>query len=215
MMTYRALPITVLVFATLALGVPASPSAQTVTTKHKASTDAKVSSSTKASPTTKGSSSTRAKGATSARSSHATSTHGASSAGASAGGKAGVSKSAASKSGVNANKSGVKTSGKRGAKKSTGGRQRGQTAPTPERITEIQQALAKSGAFEGTPSGKWDDSTADALRKFQAAHGLNASGKLDAPTLNQLGLGSSTAGMAPPTPSVKTSSTKLPSDIQQ
>jgi peptidoglycan hydrolase-like protein with peptidoglycan-binding domain len=43
----------------------------------------------------------------------------------------------------------------------------------------------------------------DAVRKFQAAHGLNASGKLDAKTLQQLGLGSSTAGVAPPTPLVK------------
>ena len=126
-----------------------------------------------------------------------------------------MSKSSANKSGVDASKSAVKKSGKRGGRKSGGGRQRGQTAPTPERITEIQEALAKNGAFEGTPSGKWDDSTAEAMRKFQAAHGLNATGKLDAPTLNQLGLGSSTAGVAPPTPSVKTSSTKLPSDIQQ
>jgi peptidoglycan hydrolase-like protein with peptidoglycan-binding domain len=87
--------------------------------------------------------------------------------------------------------------------------------PTPDRISEIQQALAKNGALSGEPSGKWDDSTADAMRKFQAAHGLNATGRLDAPTLNRLGLGSATAGMAPPTPSVKTSSATLPADMQQ
>jgi peptidoglycan hydrolase-like protein with peptidoglycan-binding domain len=100
-------------------------------------------------------------------------------------------------------------------KKSTGGRQRGQMTPTPERITEIQEALSKNGAMSAAPSGKWDDSTADAMRKFQAAHGLNPTGKLDAQTLNHLGLGSSTAGMAPPAPTVRTSSATLPADIQQ
>jgi peptidoglycan hydrolase-like protein with peptidoglycan-binding domain len=88
-------------------------------------------------------------------------------------------------------------------------------APTPERISEIQQALAKNGAFAGEPSGKWDDSTVDAMRKYQTAHGLNPTGKLDALTLRQLGLGSPTAGVAPPTPMVRTSSAALPSDIQQ
>src|SRR5690242_171998 len=67
-------------------------------------------------------------------------------------------------------------------------RERGQKAPTPDRIAEIQQALAKNGAYTGTPNGKWDDSTEDALRKFQESHGLNATGKLDARTLQQLGL---------------------------
>jgi peptidoglycan hydrolase-like protein with peptidoglycan-binding domain len=77
---------------------------------------------------------------------------------------------------------------------------RGQQAPTPERITEIQQALAKGGSFSGSPNGKWDDSTVGAVKNFQGAHGLNPSGKLDAPTLQKLGLGSATAGVAAPTP---------------
>jgi len=80
------------------------------------------------------------------------------------------------------------------------GRQRGQKAPDPQRITQIQQALAKDGSFAGTPNGKWDASTVDGMKKFQAAHGLNPSGKLDAKTLQQLGLGSQTAGIAPPLP---------------
>src|SRR5205807_10277938 len=61
-------------------------------------------------------------------------------------------------------------------------REKGQKAPTADRISEIQQALAKDGAYNGEPNGKWDNSTVDAVRKFQAAHGLNASGKLDAKT---------------------------------
>jgi peptidoglycan hydrolase-like protein with peptidoglycan-binding domain len=77
-------------------------------------------------------------------------------------------------------------------------REKGQKAPTPERITEIQQALAKNGAYSATPNGKWDDSTVEAMRNFQETHGLNPTGKLDAKTLQQLGLGGQTSGVAPP-----------------
>jgi murein L,D-transpeptidase YcbB/YkuD len=86
-------------------------------------------------------------------------------------------------------------------------RQKGQTAPTPDRISEIQTALAKDRSFSGTPNGKWDDSTVDAMKKFQSAHGLNPTGKLDALTLQKLGLGSQTAGIAAPMPPISSSST--------
>ena len=89
-------------------------------------------------------------------------------------------------------------------------RQVGQKAPTPQRISEIQQALSKNGAYTGAPNGKWDASTVEAMKKFQGAHGLTPSGKLDAKTLQQLGLGSQTAGIAPPTPAVRISSTNVP-----
>jgi peptidoglycan hydrolase-like protein with peptidoglycan-binding domain len=95
--------------------------------------------------------------------------------------------------------------GKRTSRRSSR-RERGQKAPTPERISEIQQALAKDGSFTGKPNGKWDASTIEATRKVQEAHGLNPSGKLDAKTLQQLGLGSQTAGVAPPIPPVSASS---------
>jgi len=85
-------------------------------------------------------------------------------------------------------------------------RERGQKVPAPERISEIQQALAKDGSFAGTASGKWDDSTVEAMKKFQAGHGLNPSGKLDALTLQKLGLGSQTAGVAAPIPPIATTS---------
>jgi peptidoglycan hydrolase-like protein with peptidoglycan-binding domain len=85
--------------------------------------------------------------------------------------------------------------------------EKGQKVPTPARISEIQQALAKDGSFSGTPNGKWDDSTVEAMKKFQDAHGLNPSGKLDAKTLQQLGLGSQTAGVAPPLPPTSSTTT--------
>ena len=78
-------------------------------------------------------------------------------------------------------------------------REVGQKAPTPERVSEIQTALAKDGSLSASPSGKWDDSTVDAMKKFQSAHGLNPTGKLDARTLQRLGLGSQTAGLGAPT----------------
>src|SRR5260370_2755065 len=79
-------------------------------------------------------------------------------------------------------------------------RERGQKVPTPDRISEIQQALAKDGSFTGKPNGKWDASTIEATRKFQEAHGLNASGKLDAKTLQQFDLGSHTGRVPAPVP---------------
>ena len=90
-------------------------------------------------------------------------------------------------------------------------RERGQKAPTGDRISEIQQALAKDGSYSGAPNGKWDDATVEAMRKFQESHGLSPTGKLDAKTLQKLGLGSQTAGVAPPLPSTAASTLTAPS----
>jgi len=106
---------------------------------------------------------------------------------------------------TSSSKGGTASHGKRASKKSKR-RERGQKVPTPDRISEIQQALAKDGSFTGKPSGKWDVATIEATRKFQEAHGLNPTGKLDAKTLQQLGLGSQTAGVAPPMLPVSSSS---------
>ena len=96
--------------------------------------------------------------------------------------------------------SGKKSASAKSSSKKKSKKVKGQTAPTPDRISEIQEALAKKGALDGTPTGKWDDSTTDAVRKFQSSNGLNPTGKLDALTLQKLGLGSETAGLAAPTP---------------
>jgi peptidoglycan hydrolase-like protein with peptidoglycan-binding domain len=117
--------------------------------------------------------------------------------------------SAAPQKSATSSKAGGKAHGKRTSRRS-GRRERGQKVPTPDRISEIQQALAKDGSFTGKPNGKWDASTIEATRKFQEAHGLNASGKIDAKTLQQLGLGSQTAGVAAPVPPVSSSSLRKP-----
>ncbi len=82
-----------------------------------------------------------------------------------------------------------------------------QKAPTASRISEIQTALSRGGYFEGEPNGKWDSNTIAAMQKFQSANGLNSSGKIDATTLQKLGLGSGTAGVDAPKPVKKSDST--------
>ena len=73
-----------------------------------------------------------------------------------------------------------------------------QKAPTPERISEIQSSLARGGYYHGEPNGKWDSNTVAAMQKFQSANGLDPSGKLDATSLQKLGLGSGIAGVSAP-----------------
>jgi peptidoglycan hydrolase-like protein with peptidoglycan-binding domain len=73
-----------------------------------------------------------------------------------------------------------------------------QMAPTPDRIKEIQEALAASDSYKGEPTGKWDDASVAAMKHFQQVNGLNPSGKLDALSLQKLGLGSDTAGRGAP-----------------
>jgi peptidoglycan hydrolase-like protein with peptidoglycan-binding domain len=79
-------------------------------------------------------------------------------------------------------------------------RERGQKAPTPTRIQEIQAALTREGVYSGEPNGKWDARSIEAMKRFQAAHGLSQTGKFDALSLQKLGLGSEIAGRAAPRP---------------
>jgi peptidoglycan hydrolase-like protein with peptidoglycan-binding domain len=104
-------------------------------------------------------------------------------------------------------------SGKRSSSKTK--RVKGQAAPTSDRINDIQGALARNGAYTGETTGKWDDSTVEAMKKFQASHGLNPSGKMDALTLQKLGLGSETAGMGVPTPPPNSTNRLLSSKVQR
>jgi peptidoglycan hydrolase-like protein with peptidoglycan-binding domain len=75
-----------------------------------------------------------------------------------------------------------------------------QKAPTPARITEIQTALEHRGYYQGSPNGKWDSNTVSAMQKFQSDNALESSGKINALSLQKLGLGSSIAGVSAPKP---------------
>jgi hypothetical protein len=65
-----------------------------------------------------------------------------------------------------------------------------QLAPTPTRYKEIQQALAAKGYLKPEDAtGKWDDSSVEALKKFQSEQNLDVTGKINALSLIALGLG--------------------------
>jgi hypothetical protein len=59
----------------------------------------------------------------------------------------------------------------------------------PQRVTEIQQALIREGTLSGPPSGVWDQTTKDAMRRYQAQSGFAETGLPDAKSLMKLGLG--------------------------
>lgn len=71
-------------------------------------------------------------------------------------------------------------------------------APARDRTEQIQSALERGGYYAGNPNGRWDGGTQEALRRFQAANGLPPTGKLNAPSLQKLGLGSDVAGLSAP-----------------
>jgi peptidoglycan hydrolase-like protein with peptidoglycan-binding domain len=84
-------------------------------------------------------------------------------------------------------------------------RVKGQATPTSDRIKEIQTALQKDGSYRGEPTGKWDASTTEAMKKYQDKNGFSPTGKIDALSLNKLGLGSGTAGKGAPVPPASSS----------
>ncbi len=89
---------------------------------------------------------------------------------------------------------------KKKSKKHRSRREPTQKAPTADRIKEIQSALARGGYYQGEPNGKWDLNTASAMQKFQSGNGLEPSGKINALSLQKLGLGSEIAGVSAPKP---------------
>ncbi|HLY20368.1 MAG TPA: peptidoglycan-binding domain-containing protein [Bryobacteraceae bacterium] len=52
-----------------------------------------------------------------------------------------------------------------------------QTQPTPERYKQFQEALIKKGYLQGEATGKWDEASADAMRRFQRDQNLEPTGK--------------------------------------
>ncbi len=78
-----------------------------------------------------------------------------------------------------------------------------QLAPTPDRYKEIQNALAAKGYLKPEEAtGTWNQTSADALKRFQADQNIEASGKVTAMSLIALGLGPKheTAAAKPPDP---------------
>jgi hypothetical protein len=78
--------------------------------------------------------------------------------------------------------------GKRSRSKRTA---RGQQKIDPQRAQEIQEALVREHYMTGEPTGKWDQSSEDALRRYQADHGWQSKTVPDSRALISLGLGPS------------------------
>jgi hypothetical protein len=64
-----------------------------------------------------------------------------------------------------------------------------QIAPEPQRYRDIQEALIEKGYLQGAPTGRWDQASIDALRRFQQEQNLQPSGKINSLSLIALGLG--------------------------
>src|SRR5271155_1136914 len=65
----------------------------------------------------------------------------------------------------------------------------GQKQPDKKRTVEIQQALIANGYMSGSPTGKWDTATIDALRSIADSHKWQVNHVPDARVLILLGLG--------------------------
>jgi peptidoglycan hydrolase-like protein with peptidoglycan-binding domain len=66
---------------------------------------------------------------------------------------------------------------------------RGQMAIDGERASQIQAALVREHYMNGDPSGRWDDSTQAAMRRYQADQGWQSKSIPDSRALIRLGLG--------------------------
>jgi hypothetical protein len=62
--------------------------------------------------------------------------------------------------------------------------------PTPDRYKDIQGALAAKGYLQpDDASGRWDQTSIDAMKRFQADQKLDSTGKVNSLSLIALGLG--------------------------
>jgi len=61
--------------------------------------------------------------------------------------------------------------------------------PASDRLSEVQTALAGAGYYNGNPTGRWDDSSIAAMKRFQAEHAIPSTGKINSLSLIALGLG--------------------------
>ena len=55
-------------------------------------------------------------------------------------------------------------------------------------VLVAQQSLKEKGYDTGRSDGRWGPKTEEALRSFQSAHGIDATGQLDYPTMVALGI---------------------------
>jgi sulfite reductase alpha subunit-like flavoprotein len=115
-------------------------------------------------------------------------------------------------------KSAKSASSKSSKKKKTSAKSKshGQRGIDQARTLEIQQALIREHYLTGQPTGTWDQSTKDALARFQEANGWQTKSVPDSRALIKLGLGPDTTGLLNPDTAVMMSPHELgtPRDVQ-
>jgi hypothetical protein len=82
-------------------------------------------------------------------------------------------------------------SGRTGSAKSKRKTARGQQKIDPERAQEIQEALIREHYLRGEAAGTWNQSSEEAMRRYQADHGWQSKTVPDSRALISLGLGPS------------------------
>ena len=116
----------------------------------------------------------------------------------------------ASSSSYKSSKSGTSASSKSKRKKSAkAGTTHGQHGIDQVRTREIQEALIREHYLSGEPTGKWDDSTKDALTRYQAENGWQTKSLPDSRALIKLGLGPDKKGLLNPDTAVMSSPHEL------
>ena len=83
------------------------------------------------------------------------------------------------------------TSGKKKSSKHKSTRVRGQQKIDSERAQEIQEALIREHYLSGEATGKWNEASEAAMRRYQADHGWQSKTVPDSRALISLGLGPS------------------------
>ena len=77
------------------------------------------------------------------------------------------------------------------------------------RTRQIQEALIREHYLSGEPTGQWDQSTKDALTKYQDANGWQTKSLPDSRALIKLGLGPDKKGLLNPDTAVMSSPHEL------
>jgi len=113
-------------------------------------------------------------------------------------------------------KSGKSSSSKSSKKKSAKATAHGQRGIDSTRTREIQEALIREHYLSGEPTGSFDQSTREALTRFQEANGWQTKSVPDSRALIKLGLGPDKKGLLNPDTAVMTSPHELgtPHDAQ-
>jgi hypothetical protein len=105
-------------------------------------------------------------------------------------GKTTTTTSSTTKSSATTSKTHTASSGKRSSRKKSV-MVRGQKKIDAERAQKIQQALIREHYLTGEPTGTWNQSSEDAMRRYQADHGWQTKEVPDSRALIKLGLGPS------------------------